>query len=63
MSKKPLKLSILDLPMRHDWREFNAVSFPERQGGCGSCWAFTAAGVIEGANKIAGNRLIPLSVQ
>jgi hypothetical protein len=30
MSKKPLKLSIIDLPKKHDWRDFNAVSFPEK---------------------------------
>ena len=30
MSKKPKRLSTIDLPKRHDWRDYNAVSFPER---------------------------------
>ena len=47
-----------------DWREVpNVVSAVKRQGGCGACWAFTAAGLLEGAYGIKTNRPINFSVQ
>ena len=46
-----------------DWREVhNVVSAVKKQGNCGACWAFTAAGLLEGAYGIKTNRAINFSV-
>jgi len=56
-------LKRVTLPSSVDWRTSGAVSSIKDQGLCGCCYAFSAAGAIEGAWAIKGNGLASLSPQ
>jgi C1A family cysteine protease len=57
-------LSGLKLPASIDWTERGAVTPVQYQGAkCADCWAFAAAGAVEGITAIKTGKLIPLSEQ
>eukprot|EP00899_Mesostigma_viride_P025257 jgi/Mesvir1/5916/Mv00685-RA.1 len=61
--KKGETLPTDDLPDEIDWREKGAVSPVKNQGMCGSCYAFSTVGAVEGALFLRTQKLANLSTQ
>ena len=54
-------LDTSDLPTEINWVTKGAVGSVRDQGNCGSCWAFSAVGSIEGFHQIKSGELLDLS--
>merc|ERR1712100_200536 len=62
-NEEPELLDTSDLAKEMNWVEKGAVAPVKNQGHCGSCWAFSTTGSVEGAMFLSTGKLESFSEQ